>query len=149
MYVVNLIGVLVQTPPSVQERTTKYISAVRNFVEQVGHATNAEILGALQHDYPSVSATTIHRITTRLAERGELQKAPTGQDNVLRFDANVEQHDHFMCSNCGVLKDAYLDDAVRPLIEKSIGDGCAISGRLVVSGICKSCNQVNSRQGAV
>ncbi len=123
------------------ERITKYIVAVKAFTEKAGHATNAELLTALQRAFPNLSATTIHRITSRLVERGELLLAPAGQDNVLRFDANTIPHDHFMCMKCGLLRDANLDENVRPLIEKSIGDGCEISGRLVVSGLCKKCKK--------
>ncbi|MCA9325809.1 transcriptional repressor [Candidatus Saccharibacteria bacterium] len=124
-----------------QERTTKYIAAVREHLQRMGHATNADLLEALRGTYPSLSATTVHRITARLLRRKEVQLAPSGEANVLRFDANTEPHDHFMCLNCGLLRDADLDKKVRPLIEESIGDGCAISGRLVVSGLCKLCHQ--------
>ena len=125
----------------INERTTKYIAAVRMQLERVGHATNAQLLALLQRDYPNLSATTVHRITARMLERHELQQAPAGKDNVLRYDSNVTPHDHFMCTQCGILRDAYLDEKVRPLIEESIGNGCSISGRLVVSGLCKQCNK--------
>lgn len=124
-----------------RERSTKYVVAAKKYLYKVGHATNAELLAVLQRDYPQLSATTIHRITTRLMERGDILLAPVGQDNVLRFDANTEPHDHFMCMNCGLLRDTILDDKVRSLIEGSIGDGCEISGRLVVSGLCKNCKR--------
>lgn len=130
--------------PTPIERTTKYVLAVKEYLAHAGHATNAELLLALQQQYPQLSATTIHRITARLIERGEILLAPAGKDNVLRFDANKVPHDHFMCLNCGLLRDASLDQKVRPLIEESIGDGCKISGRLIVSGLCKNCNQKGS-----
>lgn len=122
-----------------QDRTTKYVSAVRRHMQTLGHATNHQLLEALRVDYPDVSATTVHRVTARLLERGELQLAPSGQANVLRFDANTEPHDHFMCEACDLLRDAQLGDIVRPQIERAIGDGCSISGSLTVSGICKKC----------
>lgn len=113
---------------------------VREVMQGLGHATNAQLLEALQQEYPSLSATTVHRITERMLERGELLLAPAS-DNAHRYDANLTPHDHFMCTNCGMLRDADLDEKVRPMIERSIGDGCTISGRIVVSGLCKHCNQ--------
>jgi Fe2+ or Zn2+ uptake regulation protein len=107
----------------------------------MGHATNVELLELLHKKYPKVSATTLHRITTRMVERGELQIAPPGPGNVLRFDANTSQHDHFMCTNCRMLRDAQLREMVRPEIEKSIGDDCRLSGRLTVTGLCKNCTE--------
>jgi Fur family peroxide stress response transcriptional regulator len=121
------------------DRTTKYVYAVREHIQQVGHATNGELLAILRARYPDLSATTIHRITARMHERGELQLAPSGAANNLRYDANTEPHDHFMCEVCGVLRDATLSGELRPLIEQAIGDGCSISGSLTVSGICKHC----------
>ncbi|HEY5667664.1 MAG TPA: hypothetical protein VIR03_00705 [Candidatus Saccharimonadales bacterium] len=38
-----------------------------------------------------------------------------------------------------MLRDADINEKLRPIIEESIGDGCSISGRLVVSGYCKHC----------
>ena len=126
-------------------RTTKYTAAVLEYLSRVGHATNADILETLQADYPDLSATTVHRITCRLAERGELRLAPSLSNN-MRYDTNLEPHDHFMCNSCGILKDATLGATLRPAIEDAIGDGCAISGSLTVSGECKRCNQQNRRR---
>lgn len=123
------------------DRTTKYISAVRELMTKFGHATNAELLTHLQINYPSLSATTVHRITARMTERGELQLAPTGRDNALRYDANLAPHDHFHCDSCGLLRDADLGSLIRPQIEKAIGSDCSISGSLTVSGICKQCHK--------
>lgn len=127
--------------PTIHERTTKYVSAVRRLMKAMGHATNHELIEALRLDYPDVSATTIHRITTRLHERGELQLAPNGIDNTLRYDANLAPHDHFKCEQCGLLRDAQLGNVIRPHIEEAIGSDCSISGSLTVSGICKQCHK--------
>lgn len=124
-----------------QDRTTKYVTAVRALMSHLGHATNNELLGGLRSEYPDLSATTIHRITTRMVERGELQMAPSGQDNSMRFDANLSPHDHFLCERCGLLRDANLGAILRPEIERAIGNDCSISGSLTVSGICKQCHK--------
>lgn len=110
-------------------------------MSQQGHATNVELLGRLRAIYPGLSATTVHRITARMVERGELQMAPSSRDNNMRFDANLSPHDHFMCDQCGLLRDANLGDIVRPEIERAIGSDCSISGSLTVSGICKQCHK--------
>ncbi len=125
----------------VHERNTKYTNLVRSLMNHLGHATNAELLDSLRHEFPDLSATTVHRITTRMVERGELQLAPSGYANILRYDANLSAHDHFMCDICGVLRDADLGSIVRPEIERAIGDDCSISGSLTVSGICKKCHE--------
>lgn len=123
------------------DRTTKYVAAVRELMAKAGHATNVELLDMLHASYPDLSATTVHRITTRMVERQELQLAPSGRANILRYDANLAPHDHFMCEVCGLIKDAELGGLMRPQIEKAVGDGCSISGSLTVSGVCKHCHK--------
>lgn len=123
------------------ERATKYTSATSEIMARLEHATHAELLSELRSLYPDLSATTVHRITTRMVERGELRLAPSGRENILRFDANIVPHDHFMCEVCGMLRDTMIGEQVRPLIESSIGDGCMISGNLTVTGVCKECNK--------
>lgn len=126
---------------STLDRTTKYVTAVRDHMRVVGHATNTDLLEALRDEFPDVSATTVHRITSRLLERRELQLAPPSSENAMQFDVNLAPHDHFMCTHCGLLRDATLSEKLRPLVEQSIGDGCTISGSLTISGICKSCHK--------
>lgn len=123
------------------ERSTRYVRDVQDYLATVHHATNVEVLEHLQARYPHVSATTVHRITSRLVERNKLALAPMAKGNVLRFDSTIEQHDHFLCSNCDMLRDAHVAENIRPILEESIGEGCQISGSLVVTGLCKKCNK--------
>ena len=120
------------------QRQTKYCLAIESQLKNVGHATNAELLASLRKSYPDLSATTVHRATTRLAERGAISLAPPANDGSMRYDANISQHDHFQCSSCGVLKDANIRDKIIPILEASI-EGCAISGPLIINGLCKKC----------
>lgn len=123
------------------DRTTKYTTAVRDHMDRVGHATNVELLNELRSEFPDLSATTVHRITSRMVERGELRLAPSGQGNVMRFDANLEPHDHFICEHCDLIRDAHLGNIIRPQIEQAIGSDCSISGSLTVSGVCMHCHK--------
>lgn len=123
------------------ERSTHYVSDVQEYMEMVGHASVAEILAHLKQRHPLLSATTVHRITSRLLERGRLAVAPATRGSVRRFDTTTRPHDHFMCSHCDLLRDAQLADELRPVIERAVGDGCRISGNLVVTGICKQCTK--------
>jgi Fe2+ or Zn2+ uptake regulation protein len=122
-----------------QERSTKYIRAVKDIILAMGHASNGEILGELRKVYPDVSSTTVHRVTTRLIERKEIGVAPPSQDLSMRFDSNTKPHDHFMCSKCGMLKDANIQERLREDLERIIGDNCRISGRLMITGVCSRC----------
>lgn len=122
-----------------QDRNTKYTLAIHDWMRRLGHATNLELLEKLRLEFPDVSATTVHRVTTRLVARGELQLAPSGCDNAMRFDINLVPHDHFLCECCGILRDADMKSELKPLLERTLGDDCSISGNLTISGICKKC----------
>lgn len=126
---------------AVQDRNTKYTLAIHDWMKRLGHATNLELLERLRLEFPDVSATTVHRVTTRLVARRELQLAPSGRDNAMRFDANLAPHDHFLCECCGLLRDVDMKSEIKPLLERTLGDGCSISGNLTVSGICKRCQK--------
>jgi len=125
---------------SVNQRQTKYWKAVKETLSDIGHATNAELLSHLQRQFPELSATTVHRVSSRMAERNAIAFAPNAKNGSTRYDNNLKSHDHFQCINCGTLIDTDLKDRLIPLIEESI-DGCKISGRLTINGVCKGCNK--------
>lgn len=122
------------------QRQTKYCKAIEVMLTSMGHATNNELLMELRKTYPDLSATTVHRATARLALRGTIATAPSSSDGSMRYDANTLPHDHFLCTNCGMLRDTDIKDKVVPILESSIGD-CHISGRLTISGVCKQCKE--------
>ncbi len=122
------------------QRQTKYCQAIEVLLGSVGHATNTELLVALRKTFPHLSATTVHRATTRLAARGSIAVAPPDRDGSIRYDANVVPHDHFVCTSCGMLRDTDIKDKVTPILESSMDD-CHISGRLTIGGLCKHCKE--------
>ena len=122
-------------------RQTKYCKEVGNILHNEKHATNNEILVLLKKIYPKVSATTVHRVTARLAERGLIAYAPPVADGSMRYDSITESHDHFMCSHCGVLRNAMIREKIALIVEQSIDD-CEISGPLLITGVCKQCSRL-------
>ena len=119
-------------------RNTKYTAAVLAYVRNHGHATNAEILKALRSEWPELSATTVHRVTARLAEHGDIARAPKDTDGNLRYDANTNNHHHFYCACCDALRDIELDDSLLQELEASLG-GCKLNGQLLINGACGKC----------
>lgn len=120
------------------QRHTKYTQAAKDYMGQFGHATNLDILKVLRINYPELSATTVHRITSRMLDRNELIIGPPSKDNSLRLDANLSPHDHFQCRLCDRLRDIQLPKSLFESIQKLVGD-CNISGRLTIQGTCDKC----------
>ena len=124
------------------QRQTKYCQAIEVLLASMGHATNSKLLVELRKTYPNLSATTVHRATSRLATRGSIAIAPPSSDGSTCYDTNVIPHDHFLCISCGMLRDTDIKDKVTPILESSMDD-CHISGRLTISGLCKNCKEKN------
>lgn len=119
-------------------RQTKYTKEVAQIIQQLGHATNAQIAEQLRRDFPNVSDTTVHRITSRLFDRGVIALAPSTSDGSTRYDSNVTDHDHFVCIDCEGVRDIDVIDRLRDTLCKNMQD-CKIDGRLVISGHCNKC----------
>lgn len=119
-------------------RQTKYSTAVTDFMTKNGHGTNYEILKSLRKKYPELSATTVHRVTSRLLHQGTLSSAPPSADGSMRYDINLTPHDHFICTNCGGVRDIDVANELIPLVSDALG-GCKITGNLLIHGSCEAC----------
>lgn len=119
-------------------RNTKYVTEILQIIREKQHVTNAEIIATLRKSYPQVSATTVHRVSARLAKRGVIGLGPNDRHGSIRYDANPVLHDHFVCSVCDGMRDMDIAKHVVPHIVRAL-DGCAISGRLVIYGSCQKC----------
>lgn len=118
-------------------RETKYSKELLTAINARQHATNAELLSDLHALFPELSATTVHRATARLLERGKVLEAPESH-GAMRYDALITPHDHFVCNGCGGIRNLDIASSVLPTISEALG-GCRITGRLVVYGTCETC----------
>lgn len=131
---------------SITTRNTKYSDAILARMQKVGHATNAELLRELRTKFPELSATTVHRVTARLAQNGVLALAPNDTHGNLRYDSNTNPHHHFYCSCCERLQDVQLSDVVVKELENAVG-GCKLNGQLLINGACNKCYVKNNKGG--
>lgn len=122
-------------------RQTKYATAVLKALQLMKHATNLELLKEVQKDYPEVSATTVHRVSARLKERGIIGCAPKPTNGSERYDINPSPHHHFMCVKCSGICDVPETTEARAVINqlKELSGECALAGTLTMRGICKRC----------
>jgi Fe2+ or Zn2+ uptake regulation protein len=123
---------------TVASRNTKYTDEVVALLKKRNHLTNLEILTELQKKYPSLTPTTVHRITSRFVSNGVLSEAPSNNKGDSRFDINISPHDHFVCKTCGGLRDIDVAENLIPEINKALGN-CRVTGRIVINGSCDKC----------
>ena len=121
-------------------RKTPQTQLVMTLLGSLGHATNQELVLEAHKTMPTMSATTVHRITTRLVEAGMASYAPVG-DGVKVIDVTATPHDHFVCRGCGRVVDIALTDVVIDELQRQI-PGKLVRRSVVITGVCEACTQV-------
>lgn len=117
--------------------TTLQTEAVLAALRERGHATNLELHAALATTLPQLSLQSLHRITARLLERGEVGVGPSDGRNIV-LDARFTPHDHFVCTSCGGIIDLELPDSVIAVVQEQLGKNLVRDG-IVMRGRCESC----------
>lgn len=120
-----------------QLRMTHQTKLVLEIAQEFGHATNAQILEAVRQKLPDLSATTVHRITTRLVTAGLLSYGPEIKGSKI-IDANTDMHDHFVCESCDGVKDVYISSQSRQELQKQV-DALVLQSQLTITGDCTRC----------
>lgn len=112
---------------------------VRRLMERGGHWTAAELLHDLGGELPRASRATVYSTLALLRRLGVLEVVP-GPAGELRFDANTESHQHFVCLRCGRLEDVpndWFPVALRP----GAAAGFRVERfRVVAQGVCSGCS---------
>lgn len=100
------------------------------------HPTAEMIYQMLKPENPSLSLGTVYRNLNLLAEEGIILRMPFAVD---RYDANTEEHPHFLCKACGNLYD--LEMFVGARLDSLVNDlGYQVDRHdLIFRGICKDC----------
>ncbi|MCS7461377.1 peroxide-responsive transcriptional repressor PerR [Paenibacillus doosanensis] len=105
----------------------------------MSHPTADEIYKALAPQFPSMSVATVYNNLKVFIEVGLVREMTYG-DHSSRFDADMSDHYHALCEECGKL----VDFAYKPLddLEKTAGQETGFlvkSHRVEVYGICAEC----------
>lgn len=88
---------------------------------------------------PAISRDTVYRTLSSLESQGMVRKAEMlfGRS---RYDANMERHHHFVCTECGAMHD-FCCEAMNDLaIPKDVGSlGRIESSHVQLRGVCPAC----------
>lgn len=100
------------------------------------HPTAETLYEVAVSEMPGISLRTVYQTLTDLASMGELQQIQLG--GAARFDPNVDDHHHSVCTTCGEVRDVYVPDA--DAISVAGLDGFSVhAARIVFSGKCPQC----------
>ena len=117
----------------------------RRLILDVVRATNAHpsasaVYRQVRKRLPRVSLATVYRNLRRLAAEGFLLER-AGIDG-LRFDGNVERHDHFTCLTCRRVFDVPPAQALGPRQRVAIRTGFEVlDHRIEFYGVCVACRR--------
>lgn len=95
---------------------------------------------------PAISRDTVYRTLATLEELGVVHKAEI-LSNRGRYDANTERHHHFVCTECGLVRDFYseaMDHLPIPAAARSLGR--VLSSHVQLRGICSTCTNRRKRR---
>ncbi|OPL17735.1 MAG: hypothetical protein AVO35_08710 [Candidatus Aegiribacteria sp. MLS_C] len=104
-----------------------------------GHPSVTEIYEGVRKRLPSISPDTVYRTLRLFSELG-LIIPHSSTSSVTRFDVNVHEHHHFVCTRCSRIFDftsSSIDPLEVPREAESFGEVQGV--QLEVRGICRDC----------
>ena len=113
---------------------------------RTGDHPDAETLYArVRKRIPAISLDTIYRTLRLLEESGIISRVGAIRDRA-RFDANTDRHHHFVCTECGLVRDFYsdaLNNVAVPPATSDVGEVATVYVEL--RGICHACRARKAR----
>lgn len=105
------------------------------------HPTAEEIYQALSPEMPTLSLTTVYNTLRLFAEQNAIQIISIEEKNA-RFDACMETHAHFQCTECGAIYDIELPTAAISgtfPCNPNLKDYIVNNTQIYHKGICPKC----------
>ena len=126
--------------------THQRLEIFREVASSLEHPDAETVFRAVHTRMPTVSLDTVYRTLWMLKDLGLISTLGPRRESV-RFDANPEEHHHYVCVRCGMARDfesaklhaLRLLDAVREL-------GSILSTHIEVRGICENCTRKTGKQ---
>jgi Fur family peroxide stress response transcriptional regulator len=119
--------------------THQRMEVFRELAGAEDHPDAETIYQRVRRRVPAISRDTVYRTLATLEEQGLVHKAEILASRG-RYDANTDRHHHFVCIECGMVRDFYsetLDDLPIPKSVKSLGR--VESTHVQVRGVCAAC----------
>ena len=103
------------------------------------HPSAQQLYDTLRKDWPQISLGTVYRDVAQLKNAGYIRTVCTvnGQE---RYDANVNDHIHFVCEKCSGVTDL-PGDVLAPSLNECVAQ-CGMkvhSADLTLRGVCSRC----------
>ena len=118
--------------------TPQRLAVYEILLKREDHPTVEEIYEEVKEIYPFVSLATVYRTVETLEEMGFIKKVAYWGNSV-RYDANIQEHDHLVCIICGSITDMKIDAGCK--VPKEVEGFKVHSHSLYIYGVCPSCQK--------
>ena len=126
--------------------THQRLEIFRAVASRLDHPTAESVHRAVRETTPTVSLDTVYRTLQLLTDLGLLTTLGPRQGG-MRFDANVLNHHHYVCTRCGLVRDFESEELDALKVPDTVNHfGRIVSAHVEVRGICDRCAE-NSREG--
>ncbi len=103
------------------------------------HPTAEVLFAKLQVKYPAMSLATVYKTLEILEKIGVINTLNVGEDS-FRFDAEMKEHHHVRCTNCGAVADVIAPDSSRLTKAVEAASGYKVkSHQFYFYGLCPKC----------
>lgn len=110
------------------------------------HPSAEKVHERIKKDFPNVSFDTVNRTLLTLCDIG-LAFVVEGSSRARRFDADINEHQHFKCIKCRRILDLYHRPFENIELPEEVDSGFKILRKSVyIEGICSECLNKSSNQ---
>jgi Fur family transcriptional regulator, peroxide stress response regulator len=121
------------------KQTHQRIEIFREVVQTAEHPDAETIYRGVRQRIPTISLDTVYRTLLLFIDLGLISSLKTSHER-MRFDANQQPHHHFVCTECGMIRDfssrefdtLTIPDAVRAF-------GSTVQTHVEFRGLCWHC----------
>lgn len=127
--------------------THQRLEIFREVASTEEHPDVETVFRGVRERVPTVSLDTVYRTLWLLEDLGLISTLGPRRERA-RFDANLDSHHHFVCENCGLVRDFESDefDALEaPPEVKRLGSASRVC--VEIRGLCGACS-VEQTDGA-
>ena len=130
-----------------KERQTRQLAVVHDVVSGAhDHPTAEEVFARVRRRLPRVSLGTVYRNLQKLSAQRRLRVVHLA-DRTARYDGMLEEHDHFVCEQCGALADLPRARTPVPKCATLHAAGYGVRAHAVTFyGVCPECSAVAQRR---
>jgi len=118
--------------------TPQRLAVYEILLRRKDHPTVEEIYEEVKEIYPFVSLATVYRTVETLEEMGFIRKVAYWGNSV-RYDANIQEHDHLVCILCGSITDLKIDAGCE--VPQEVNGFKVLSHSLYMYGVCPLCQK--------